>query len=78
MEQQSMRKTYKYVVSGNRYTIRVPAPAADTRLAGVWQETTFVDDVRVCCRWSGLPELERAHKTPTRERGVLTRDLLPL
>jgi hypothetical protein len=36
------------------------------------------DYLRVCCRWGGLPGLERARDVPAREIGIFTRDLLPL
>lgn len=69
---------HKYFVSGNLYTIRVPAPAVDTLLKGEWHDTTFVEYLRVCCRCGALPGLERAREMPRRELAVLTRDLLPL
>lgn len=69
---------HKYFVSGNIYTIRVPAPAADVLLEGEWHDTTFVDYLRICCYWGGLPGLERTRGMTAHELDVLTRDLLPL
>ncbi len=69
---------HKYFVSGSIYTVRVPALAADALLDGEWHDTTFVNYLRICCRWGGLPGLERTRDVTARELNVLTRDLLPL
>jgi hypothetical protein len=50
---------HKYLVSGNIYTIRAPALAADVLLEGEWHHTTFVNHLRICLRWAGFPRLEQ-------------------
>lgn len=68
----------KYFVSGNIYTVQVPVLAADVLMEGEWHSTTFVNYLRVCLRWAGLPGLERTRDISALELDVLTHDLLPL
>jgi hypothetical protein len=68
----------RYFVSGDLYTVHLPVTGADATLDGEWHHTTFVDYLRICCRWGGLPGLERSSKLSAHELAFLTRDLLPL
>jgi hypothetical protein len=68
----------RYFVSGNLNTVHLPAAGADAALDGEWHHTTFIGYMRICCRWGGLPGLERSSKLPAYELGLLTPDLLPL
>lgn len=50
---------YKIGIGGDGpYQIRVPSTAADAPLVDEWHQTTFVNYLRICCRWGGFPGLE--------------------
>lgn len=59
------------------YQIVLPSASADALIGEEPHHTTFVDYLRTCFRWGGLPGLERITARPT-ELAYLTRDLLPL
>jgi hypothetical protein len=70
---------HKYNISGGMwYNIVLPNAAVDAQLADEWHHTTFVNYLRICFRWAGLPGLERVPKPPTKELAYLTKDLLPI
>jgi hypothetical protein len=72
---------HKYFVSGDLYLIRVPAPAADALVVHERHHTTFVNYLRICLQWAGLPNLEQilqAAPQQVAEIALLTRDLVPL
>jgi hypothetical protein len=70
---------HKFAISGmGAYTVSIPDLAADTAVFLEWHHTTFVNYLRICCRWGGLPGLERARRVPTQDLAMLTHDLLPL
>ena len=70
---------FKYNISGSgSYEIAVPDPAADARLFLEWHHTTFVNYLRICFRWGGLPGLEHVSQVPAQDLATLTNDLLPL
>ena len=51
---------HKENVSGGMwYHIEVPNDRDDPLLLAEWHETTFVEYLRICCRWGGFPGLER-------------------
>lgn len=61
------------------YEVMVPSSAADVPLDREWHQTTFVNYLRICCRWGGFPGLE-FHRDKDQLLGVihdLTRDLMP-
>lgn len=72
---------YKFGIGGGSgpYEVRAPCATADASLENEWHQTTFVDYLRICCRWGGFPGLEY-HREKDRLAGVihdLTHDLLP-
>lgn len=70
---------FKYFVSGGGpYAIHIPNAGADAPLVLEWHETTFVNYLRICFRWAGLPGLERALHSDVSELATLTRNLLPI
>jgi hypothetical protein len=69
---------HKINVSGlGGYDIHIPDAAADAKLVGEWHKTTFVNYLRICCSWAGLPGLEGFHFFSEEEREYLSKDLLP-
>lgn len=66
------------VSGGGPYHILLPNAAADALLLGEWHQTTFVNYLRLCFRWGGLPGLEHAAAVPRKDLAVLTEGLLPL
>lgn len=71
----------RYNYSGcGEYEIALPNPAADARLLTEPHRTTFVNYLRICMRWAGLPKLERASGSEAALPLVsaLTCDLLPI
>ena len=60
------------------YQIVLPKPSADTCLSGEWHQTTFVNYLRICFRWGGLPGLHMSPNPPFRDLAYLTEGLLPL
>lgn len=70
---------HKYDVSGcGAYEIATPNEGADARLLTERHRTTFVNYLRICLRWGGLPGLERISDPPLRDLANLTEGLLPL
>jgi hypothetical protein len=70
---------FKYEVSGGGpYAIRVPDARADALLEGEWHNTTFVNYLRICFRWAGLPGLESRFSSESTEVAFLTEGLLPV
>jgi hypothetical protein len=62
------------------YRVMVPSSAADVPLDREWHQTTFVNYLRICCRWGGFPGLEFHRDKDRLAAGVihdLTRDLMP-
>jgi hypothetical protein len=68
---------FNYSGSG-AYEIVIPNGAADAPLEWEWHHTTFVNYLRICFRWAGLPGLERYSKPPMKELAYLTKGLLPI
>lgn len=62
---------------GEGYAIRLPCQGADFPFFNEWHQTTFVEYLRNCFRWGGLPGLAY-HKVPSYIIETLTEDLLPL
>jgi hypothetical protein len=60
------------------YTIELPNGAADARLDGAPNRTTFVDYLRIAFRWGGFPGWERQAKRPEKELKFLTEGLAPI
>ncbi len=72
-------KYSKYYISGSgSYSIRVPQPTMDAFLEGEWHHTTFVNYLRICFRWGGMPGLERCPQIPKKDLTFLTEGLLSL
>lgn len=70
---------FKYFYSGGGpYAIPLSGVVADASLLYEWHHTTFVGYLRVCCRWAGIPGLERISNPPLRDLAYLTEGLLPL
>jgi hypothetical protein len=70
---------HKYRYSGGgSYAIPLLAPSADAPLRYEWHNTTFVNYLRICFRWGGLPGLERAETRPEHELAVLREGLLSI
>lgn len=69
----------KYHTSGaGGYEVEVPDDAADAAVTGAWREGgTFVDYLRTCFRWGGLPGLRPASPEPVELIERLTAGLLP-
>lgn len=62
------------------YRVMVPSSAADVALDREWHKTTFVNYLRICCRWGGFPGLEFHRDKDQLAAGVihdLIRDLVP-
>jgi hypothetical protein len=53
----------KYFTSGGGpYGIHVPNPTMDGPLEGEWHQTTFVNYLRICLAWAGLPGLDQSEE----------------
>lgn len=53
----------KYYISGSGpYGMRVPDPTMDGLLEGEWHQTTFVNYLRICLAWAGLPGLDQGEE----------------
>lgn len=67
----------KYFMSGGApYSMILPNATADFALIGEWHETTFVEYLRECCRWGGLPGIETWH-IPEDDLKYLRNGLIP-
>lgn len=60
------------------YTVPLGIAAADATLHREWHDTTFVNYLRICFRWGGMPGLERCSQPPMKEIAYLTEGLLPI
>jgi hypothetical protein len=70
---------HKYNISGGMwYHIVLPNPAVDAPLKAERHGVMFVEYLRICFRWGGLPGLDRFPTVPASALAVLTRELLPL
>jgi hypothetical protein len=70
----------KYGVEGDVYEMQVPNSGIDGLLLGERHSTTFVNYLRICCRWAGLPGLDRLpDASPWASKlSALSRELQPL
>jgi hypothetical protein len=55
------------VSGGPPYTIELPNQTADAVLCHEWHNTTFINYLRICCQFGGLPGLERIQDILTKE-----------
>lgn len=72
---------HKYGVSGGApYEMAVPDASIDGLFLNEWHNTTFVDYLRTCLHFGGLPGLEMAqeHKEVSEALAYLRKDLLPI
>jgi hypothetical protein len=65
-----------YISGGGPYQIVVPCRAADAALDHEWHNTTFVNYLRICFRWGGMPGLKQYPNPPQEDVAYLTHDLL--
>jgi len=69
----------KYNVSGaGGYEIALPDASADAPLLNEWHQTTFVNYLRTCLHYGGLPGLERIRHVIPDELEYLRQGLLPI
>ena len=69
----------KYYVSGSGgYEMEFPNAAIDGRLLHEWHNTTFVNYLRICLRYGGIPGLESIEHFIEEELAYLRKDLLPI
>ncbi len=69
----------KYDISGaGPYWIEMPDAAADVLLLGEWHQTTFVNYLRICLRYGGLPGMQYIRHLIPDELAYLRKDLLPI
>ncbi len=69
----------KYYVSGaGGYEMEFPNAAIDGRLLHEWHKTTFVNYLRICLRYGGIPGLESIERFIEEELAYLRKDLLPI
>jgi hypothetical protein len=67
----------KYNISGSgAYEIEVPNRAADAMLLDEWHHTTFVNYLRICLHYGGLPGLQYISHLLSEELAYLRKDLL--
>jgi hypothetical protein len=72
---------HKYGVSGGApYEMEAPDGRIDGLFLNEWHHTTFVDYLRTCLHFGGLPELElvQEHKEVSEALAYLRQDLLPI
>ncbi len=72
---------HKYDISGGApYAMAVPAASIDGLLLNEWHDTTFVDYLRTCLRFGGLPGLELVQRNEevVEVLAYLRQDLLPI
>jgi hypothetical protein len=68
----------KYNISGaGAYEIDIPNASADGLLLNEWHKTSFVDFLRICLHYGGLPGLESIELLIPEELAFLRKDLLP-
>jgi hypothetical protein len=63
---------------GQPYFISFPDPAIDAVLQGEEDYGTFIEYLRICCRWGGFPGLRASTTPPREELDFLTQGLVPL
>ncbi|HEX6776681.1 MAG TPA: hypothetical protein VF099_00695 [Ktedonobacterales bacterium] len=63
---------------GAPYEIAIPNLAIDAPLLDEWHNTTFVNYLRICFRWGGMPGFEACSVQPGKELTYLTRGLLSI
>ena len=69
----------KYNVSGSgAYEIEIPQATADAMLLNEWHQTTFVNYLRICFQYGGLPGLQFISGFLAEELSYLRKDLLPI
>lgn len=69
----------KYNVSGSgAYEIEVPNATADAMILHEWHHTTFVNYLRICLHYGGLPGLQLISSFIPDELAYLREDLLPI
>lgn len=70
---------FKYYPSGSgSYEIAIPNVSVDALLLNEWHQTTFVEYLRLCFHYGGLPGIQRIAKSIPNELAYLRRDLLPI
>jgi len=70
---------HKMNVSGEgSYEIEVPNAGADAPFLGEWHQTTFVNYLRICLHFGGLPGLEGIESEIAEELAYLRAGLLPV
>jgi hypothetical protein len=68
---------FKYGMGGSApYSIEPPCLAIDAPLQEEWHNTTFVNYLRICFRWGGMPGLERCAHPPMDDIAYLTEGML--
>jgi hypothetical protein len=69
----------KYNVSGSgAYEIKIPNASADAMLLNEWHQTTFVNYLRICLHYGGLPGLQHISSFLSEELSYLRKELLPI
>ena len=68
----------KYHISGSGgYEITLPDPSADAPLLNEWHHTTFVNYLRICLHYGGLPGLQRISTSLPEELAYVREGLIP-
>jgi len=69
---------HKYNISGSGgYEIALPDASADAPLLNEWHDTTFVNYLRVCLHYGGLPGLQRISNLIPDELAYVREGLVP-
>jgi hypothetical protein len=69
---------HKYNISGSGgYEIALPDASADAPLLNEWHHTTFVNYLRVCLHYGGLPGLQRISNLIPDELAYICEEFLP-
>jgi hypothetical protein len=66
------------ISGGAPYEVALPNLAIDAPLLYEWHEITFVNYLRICFDWGGMPGFEACSVRPKKELAYLTKGLLPL
>lgn len=66
------------ISGGAPYEIRLPCSDVDTILLNEWQDTTFVNYLRICFQWGGFPGWARYPQRPETLLRMLIEDLLQI
>jgi len=61
---------------GGSYAIALGNRAIDAPLNWEWHSTTFINYLRICLLWGGMPGLERCSQPPVKDLAYLTEGLL--